>query len=281
MKLSNVFDKSTKKNGVTFAGILEGYLTNREEFMPYKMFIGRNKIKGFHPSALHNACSRQMAFAYLLEKGFFTDIVLEDELNMSVSRNNPHLEFLFDIGHITHGLIQYGYMPNIEGLKYNVEKPLTSLYDRFRIAGTYDLDVVLQDKQVWLGDIKTMLEQKYRRLDDISKIDFNYIVQISLYMLGARIPRAFFLIVNKNTTKPQFKEFFLKFDKRIIKEPLEKAIYAKRFMYGVEEVDILPECKKLEGKYKTCKFSSLCFRCKSTDTLSKFINVKRSKIVGA
>ncbi len=207
-------------------------------------------------------------------------MVLEDELNINVSRNNPHLEFIFDIGHIAHGLIQYGYMPNIEGLEYNVEQPLTTLYDQFKIGGTYDLDVVLQDGQRWLGDIKTMLEQKYRRLDDISKIDFNYIVQISLYMLGARIPRAFFLIVNKNTTKPQFKEFFLKFDRRIIKEPLERAIYAKRFMYGAEEVPILPECKKLEGKYKTCRFSSLCFRCKSTDTLSNFINVKRSEIVG-
>lgn len=280
MKLSNAFDKATKKKGVTFAGILEGYLIHREEFMPYEMRIDRNKTKGFHPSALHNACPRQTAFAFLLEKGLFKDVVLEDELNASVSRNNPHLEFIFDIGHVTHGLIQYGYMPNIEGLKYSVEQPLTSLYKQFRISGTYDLDVVLQDKQVWLGDIKTMLEQKFRRLDDISKIDFNYIVQISLYMLGARIPRAFFIVVNKNTTKPQFKEFFLKFDKRIVKEPLENAIYAKRFLYGVEDVPILPECKKLEGKYKTCHFSSLCFRCKSVDTLSNFINVERSKLVG-
>ncbi len=62
MKLSNAFDKSTKKKGVTFAGILEGHLINRQRFMPYLMQVDRNKIIGFHPSALHNACSRQIAF---------------------------------------------------------------------------------------------------------------------------------------------------------------------------------------------------------------------------
>lgn len=279
MKLFGAFDKQTKKKGVTFSGILESYLTNRIKFNPYEMQIDRNKLIGFHPSMLHNACPRQLAFLFLLEKNAYHDSILEDELNANIVKNNAHLEFIFDVGHALHGLIQYGYLPAISGLKFNVEVPLDSLYDRFLIGGTYDIDVVLQDDSVWLGDIKTMLQSKFSKLDDVSKIDFNYIVQINLYMLGARIPRAFFVIVNKNTTSPQFKDFFLKFDKKVVVEPLENAVLAKQFLLGKKEVDILPECIKREGKYKSCKFSSICFRTKTTDTLSDFIKVKRSDLV--
>jgi hypothetical protein len=279
MKVSSAFDKQIKKQGVTFSGILEAYLTNRIKFNPYEMQIDRNKLIGFHPSMLHNACARQLAFLFLKEKKAYHQYILEDELNINVVKNNSHLEFIFDVGHALHGLIQYSYLPDIPNLDYHVEQPLDSLYDRFLIGGTYDVDVVLQDHNIWLGDIKTMLQSKFGRLDDVSKIDSNYIVQLNLYMLGARIPRAFFVFVNKNTTKPQFKDFFLKFDKRIVIEPLEKAVRAKQFLLGKRDVSILPECYKKEGKFKYCSFSSLCFRCKTTETLSDFIKEKRSDLI--
>jgi len=282
MLVSSKFDTYVKRQGVSFAGIIESYLTQREKFHPYNMEINRNKIVGFHPSALHNACARQLAFGLLDEAGLYKQSIIEDEFNDGLMNNNSDLQFIFDEGHTLHGLIQYGYLPDIKGLEYSVENPLVHLYDKYLIGGTDDLEVVLQDKKLYLSDIKTMKEQIFHKTKDVSKIDFNYITQINLYMLGRRIPRAFFFLINKNNSKPIFKEFFLQFDRAIVKEPLTKALTAKSFIYGKNDIDILPECKKQSGKFNACKYSSLCFRCTDKSKLVGLTKHKsRIELVGA
>lgn len=276
------FDTDVKNKGVSIIKLIRDYLSKRDEFNSYNMLIKRNNKVGFHPSMMNNSCPRQLAFNFLLERGLYDEKIIKTE-KIVKNENDINKEFIFDVGHILHGLIQYSYLPEISkinNIKYSVENSVDYLYDKYLISGTDDIEIELQDKNIWIVDIKTANSNSFYKYKTVADIGSDYLVQSNLYMLGRRIPRFCFLFINKNTTEPQMTEFFLEYDKNIIKEPIKNAKKAKNFLFGKQNINILPECKNLSGRYKNCQFSSLCFLIKNKDDLLKYIKVKeRNKLI--
>lgn len=277
-KKLNRFDKQVKSTtNVSFIKLIDSYLKHRKKFNNFSMTIERNKLIGFHPSSIGYDCPRKMGFNLLYELGFMKKSVLE-ECNLSIVQNNADSQFTFDAGHIFHGLIQYSYLPDIENLDYSVENPVKDLYNKYWIAGTDDVEVVLQDNKKWIVDIKTSNFLSYNKIKSASDIDPGYLIQLNLYMYGRKIPRAILLYVNKNTNRPKMKEYFYSFDKDLISVFLKKAFYVKKWLLNLKEIDILPECKKLTGLYKTCPFSSVCFRIRESSKIYKLTKFKEKEI---
>lgn len=264
--------KNTTK--VSIINLIYAYLSNRQKFNSFTMELKRNKNVGFHPSQLSHICLRQMGFTYLYEKNLLKNSIL-DECGLTQKVNKPSLEFIFDIGHIIHGLIQYSYLSDIENLDVSVENPIKKLQKKFWISGTNDIEIVLQDNKKWIVDIKTANFNSFNKMNKASDLDISYLVQLNLYMYGRGIKQAIVLFVNKNTSFPQMKEFFYQLDFDLIKPFLKKSLKVKKWLLQNSiEIDILPECKKLTGRYKNCPFSSICFRTKTNADLIKYTKLK-------
>lgn len=275
LKLDKIDKKVKSESNVSFINLIDSYLKHRNNFKEYKMLIKRNTLAGFHPSQIAYICPRAMGFNLLYELGMFSDNALE-ECNFNIKVNNPDLEFTFDVGHIIHGLIQYSYLSGIKNLEYSVENPVDKLHKKYWISGTNDIEIVLQDKKRWIVDIKTANLMSFNKINKASDIDIGYLIQANLYMYGKKIPRFIFLFVNKNTTRPKMKEFFYEYDSYYVKFALKKALSVKNWLLRKKEISILPECKKLSGRYETCPFSSICFRTKSSEDLSKITKHKNN-----
>jgi hypothetical protein len=68
----NLHKESSEKHNVSIISIIDAYLRTRENFYPFTAEIKRNKTVGFHPSELHGACPRYLAFRFLHEKIIIT-----------------------------------------------------------------------------------------------------------------------------------------------------------------------------------------------------------------
>lgn len=291
MSLSNVLskiDNPTKTSGrgsrrkglqPSFKSIVDMYLEHRTKFNDYKGRISRNEKIGFHPSGMLNACPRQIAFQFILEKGFFKKSLFT-EGDLAGQSHNSRLAFIFDLGHAVHFLIQYGYLPDIArkyNIKYDVEVPSTRLYDKYLIGGTSDIKILLQDNNWWVVDIKTMASKSFYALktkqDFIEKYPL-YVSQLMLYLKGQGLKHGLFYLVCKDNSDT--KEFLFEYDEKLIKKELTTALTAKAFLQGKSYSKILPECKNKTGKYKDCAFSSLCFQVKNKESLITFTTKKKN-----
>jgi len=275
-KEQKVKKKTVKKsNGIkpSFCGIIDAYLSNRNKFKPFKAVIKRNSVLGFHPSSMYNTCARKIAFQYLFEKRLLTNEILQEEVE--IISNNSRLERIFDTGHIIHMLVQYGYLPGYKDMikpskfYFEVEKSVTSLFEKYFISGTADVVIRLQDNKKYVLDIKTARSSVFYSIKSIKDIQKSYLVQLNLYMLGLNIGRGLFYFWNKDTG--EHKEIFVKLDRELIKGALNNAINGKAFLDGKKVPYILRECINTKGKYLTCGFSSLCFKCgnKPLDSIVK------------
>lgn len=274
----NKFDKEIKYSyNVSFIKLIDSYLKHRKKFNNFSMSIKRNALIGFHPSSIGHDCPRKMGFNLLYELNFLRKSTL-DECNLSIAQYNSDMQFTFDVGHVIHGLIQYSYLSDIKDLDYSVENPIVNLYEKYWIAGTNDIEIILQDSKKWVVDIKTANLMSFNNIKSASDIDDGYLIQLNIYMYGRRIPRAILLYVNKNTNRPKMKEFFYEYDRDLVLPFLKKALYVKKWLLTSLEIDILPECKRLTGRYKTCQFSSICFRIKESKNLYKLTKFKKKDL---
>lgn len=270
---------------VSFKSIIESYLENRKTFYPFQARVERNELVAFHPSQLSNACPREVAFRYLVESEKIKEDYLDDIREEYLS---PKLKMIFDIGHLNHFIIQYGYLPDIYGKenvvantvdlsKVCVEMPVTSLYERYLIGGTLDMCLKLQDGRHYIGDIKSINTYGFNSVMKLSKEEFvktykDYYIQLNLYMFGAKVRRGFFFFMDKNNQS--LHEIFFNYDRDAIEKPLYVAEQAKQYLANNNNVPLLNECENLTGKYKNCPYSGLCFRCKK-NPLSKIIKVTK------
>lgn len=269
------------KSTASLKNILEAYLISRKAFYPFKAEIKRNTIVGFHPSGLYDACPRQIAFNFLFELGVDNseynyvksplkrrtlDNYVPDLLQ---TNNNAQLQLTFDIGHLLHFLIQYGYLKDYYGdtANYKVEVPIKSLFKDYLISGTADIEIKLQDGKLYVVDIKTMRSEQFNKVKTIQDISMRYIVQLMLYLYGLKIKRGIFLLVNKNDS--HVKELHLDFKGYVIVPVLKTAKTAKSFLSGNAVPPILPECKKQQTRFKQCVYSSMCFSCTKANDLLK------------
>lgn len=266
-----------KKAGVyvSFKALIDAYLNRRGNgFAPFRAELQRNDIVGFHPSGLHNACPRQIAFQYINEKGAFNTKKVDVE-DFDTDHLSPRIRRLFDFGHLIHMLYQYGYLPDYDKDIAEAEVSIKKLYEEYLIGGTTDLIVILQDGKKYVGDIKTARSESFNKTKTADDVDTGYIVQLNIYMFGLGIPRGFVYIVNKNDSDD--KEFFYEMDKEILKPILNTCKKAKSFLSGESTPEILRECTNKTGKYKSCQFSGICFRCKTHNDILGFTNRKSNK----
>ena len=270
----NEYKNDSEQHNVSIIAIIDSYLRTRKDFYPFKAEISRNKLVGFHPSELYGACPRYLAFRFLHEKGFYNSNANANELD-DIKNNNVILQRIWDTGHMLHFLIQYSYLPDY-GIKFKAEVPVTSLYKKYLIAGTGDIVVEMQNGKEYLIDIKSMkglLFNKLKTLDDVSSL---YIGQTALYALGLKVKNSGILFWNKDTS--ELKEFFFSSEheraKPILKKALQNATIGKNFLFGKKSVPILDECKNLEGKFKSCSYSSVCFSCKKIKDIDRITTDK-------
>ena len=285
-KLSDMIkNKETLKKNVKNLGgnpslinIINAYLSNRPNnyFHPFKAEISRNDLIGFHPSGLHNACPRQLAFGLIKEKNLFRkEVVVED---FSADNNlPPNVKRTFDLGHLIHMLLQYSYLPDYNKKMVKTEVAIETLYDKYLIGGTADLLVNMQDAKWWMWDIKSIRTELFRKLNNFSDVGGNYVVQFNIYLFGLKIPRGGVLYFDKNDGN--MKEFLFKYDPEVIKEPIIAAKTAKAFLEGKIVPPVLHECTQKKGKYKNCAFASICFRCKSNKDLLGFTTATNNKLL--
>lgn len=280
MSLKDVLtDKKIGANGkVSLDALVVAYLNTRTELAPFHARLERNSLKGFHPSGLSDACPRAIAYGLLKEKKLFKPSIITDELH---DDNVPqHVkaqkEITFDTGHMLHMLYQYSYIPAIEKTA-QVEVDITSLHEKYLISGTADIVMPLQDGKLYVVDLKTSKNELFSRLsctEDVYSNHYYYIVQLNLYMLGLKIPRSIIYFINKNTGDR--KEFVIPYDKSIVTPVLKTCLTAKKYLLGESDVPMLPECLQKKSKYKSCPFSSLCFRCRGKNKLIDFTTKEKS-----
>lgn len=273
--------KRSRRKGLqpSFKSIIDMYLTNRTVFNDYRGRISRNEEVGFHPSGLLDACPRQIAFQYILEKGYFKKELFASG-DLAGASNDARLEFIFDVGHALHFLIQYGYLPDIKekyNIDYEVEVPANKLMKKYLIGGTGDIVIKLQDNNMWVVDIKTMGAKNFYKLKTKKNFVENhaqYVSQLMLYMKGLGIKRGLFYLICKDNSDT--KEFLFDYDEKLIKSELQNSLKAKGFILGTSYTSILQECKSRKGKYKKCPFSSLCFQVKNKKSLIEFTTKQKN-----
>lgn len=275
---SEIEKGSSKKRGAkpSIVALLDSYLRTKDELSPFKVELSRNKVKGFHPSGLNSeSCPRKIAFGYIYERGLFLDTVVEDELHFT-NQPNEFLALTFDIGHVLHCLIQYSYLRDIYGKSYGtdckVEVPVMGLHEKYLISGTTDLILKLQDGKTYLGDIKTANSNSFERMKKENYVGDGYMTQINLYMLGAKVSRGFFLIINKDRSSKL--ELFVNYDKEYVREPLKIATIGKEMLEGKQMPDMLRGCKKADSTFENCDYSSMCMQCKNNKDLLSLTKVK-------
>lgn len=245
----------------SFKNIIDSYLSGRESFSSYHARIERGKLIGFHPSGLHNACPRKIAYLFLYERGQLKEDIIEDDLEFE--NNPPQLERTFDTGHAIHMLIQYGYLPDYAKkakIDFAVEVPATKLYAKYLISGTADVVIKLQDEEFYLVDIKTARSEMFYKFKDIGSVAKNYIVQGNLYMLGIGLSRYIIYYWNKNDG--DHKEFIMNYDKQIVAKSLQTCLEAKDYLLGKSIPEVIPDCQNFSKKFTSCEFSSICVRQK-------------------
>ena len=274
MSLSKALKK--KHNQDSLKNIIEAYLSTNPKLPDFQFTVSRNKLIGFHPSGLHYACPRAIAFGLIFEKGAFKESILEDEIGNPESWITPKLRRTFDTGHMIHALIQYAYLQEFDDCE--VEVPITLLHEKYLIGGTADIIMKMQSGKKMIWDIKTVKSSVFQGLDEnnLKTVSEGYITQADLYMFGAKIFDYGFLFWNKDDG--ELKEITFKFDKERVKPALVSAIKGRKFLLG-EKIPILDECKKSTGRYKNCHYSSICFRCKDKNVLDYTICNTNEEII--
>jgi hypothetical protein len=262
MALSKILKKSHNQDSLK--NIIEAYLLTNPPLPDFNFTISRNELKGFHPSGLHYACPRAIAFGLLYEKKLYREEVLEEEIGNPESWITPKLRRTFDTGHMIHALIKYIYLkdfPNCE-----VEVPIKSLYEKYLIGGTADIKMLMMSGRKRIWDVKTMKDSEFNKLDEnnLQTVKEAYVGQGDLYMLGLKIFDYGILAWNKDNG--DLKEILFSFDRERVKPLLVTATKGRNFLLG-GKVPILDECKKSTGRYKSCPYSSICFRCKDKNIL--------------
>ncbi len=262
MSLSKELKK--KHNQDSLKNIIEAYLSTNPKLPSFQFIVSRNKLIGFHPSGLHYACPRAIAFGFIFEKGLYTERILEDEIGNPESWITPKLRRTFDTGHMIHALVQYAYLKEFDDCE--IEVPIESLHEKYLIGGTADIVMKMQSGKKRIWDIKTMGNGSFQGVDEnnYKSIAEGYITQADLYMFGLKIFDYGILCWNKDNG--DLKEVLFSFDKERVKPALVSAVKGRKFLLG-EKILILDECKKSVGRYKNCPYSSICFRCKDKNVL--------------
>lgn len=274
MSLSKALKK--KHNSDSLKNIIEAYLSTNPKLPDFQFSVSRNKLVGFHPSGLHYACPRAIAFGLLFEKKLYKENILEDEIGNPESWVTPKLRRIFDEGHMVHALIQYGYLKDFSDCK--VEVPIVSLFEKYLIGGTADITLKMQSRKKMIWDVKTMNGESFQKIDEnnFKTLPEGYVTQGDLYMFGLRIFDYGVLCWNKNNG--DLKEITFRFDKERVKPALVTAMKGRKFLLG-EKISILDECKKGAGRYRNCPYSSVCFRCKDKNVLDYTICKTNEEII--
>lgn len=90
----------------------------------------------------------------------------------------------------------------------------------------------------------------------------DHLFQINAYMAASGIE--FFHVLYENKDTQELKEFRIERDEELIKR--NKALWEQlnEHMDNKTLPPMLPECKKLEGRYNQCQFASVCLKTENT-----------------
>ena len=260
---------TTIDKNVSIDSIITTYLMHRKSFRSFTAEISRNRTPGFHPSGMHGACPRQLAFGAFVELGAYNDETIQNEFEMAVNvANDPVLEAIFDNGHLIHFWLQYSVLADVKLKHLEVEVPITELHEKYFISGTADLIIELQDGNKYVVDIKTINTFAFAKLTK-ETLPPGYLTQLYIYMRGLNIDRGCLLFVNKNDSKR--KEFFFTADELYNPEIFETAKKKKKFVFKQSVPKILFECQNRKGKFQSCPFTSLCFQINSITDIYKIL----------
>lgn len=261
---------------VSIISYIDTYLRRRTNFRKFEVELLRNKLVGLHPSELGNACPRAVSFRYLFEKKLLKKVTVTEDL-FEEKDNLAYLERIFDNGHVIHSLI-YSYLEGVKeiidpSLEFRIEVPIKKLFDQFLIGGTADILIKLQDGEWYYVDIKTANSNVFNKLKSHNDISRQYKIQANIYGFGLGVKRLCNLYWNKDTGK--MKEFFFFRDDDLLKGGLTTALLSKKWISGeIDNIQILDECEKQEGKFNSCDYASMCFSCSNKKELLNLTTAK-------